>query len=56
MNNKQVADLFVEQQVLQPGQADDVLEEANVNGKTVAQTLVEDGFVTEHDFWPRHRR
>ncbi|MEP6936791.1 MAG: GspE/PulE family protein [Chthoniobacterales bacterium] len=45
MNNRQVADLFVQQQVLQPAQADDVVEEANLNGKTLAQTMADNGFL-----------
>ena len=42
MNNKQVAELFVEQHVLQPSQAEDVLTEADLNGKTMAQVLYDD--------------
>src|SRR5438309_10669719 len=51
MNEKQVAELFVEQQVLQPSQAEDVLNEANLNGKTIAQAMVDGGFVDEHGFY-----
>ena len=51
MNNKQVADLFIEQHVLQPSQADDVLTEANENGKTMAQAMVDGGFVDERGFY-----
>ncbi len=51
MNNKQVAELFVEQHVLQPSQADDVLQEANLNGKSIAQTMVDNGFVDESEFY-----
>ncbi len=51
MNDKQVAELFIEQHVLQPSQADDVLTEASLNGKTVAQTLIDSGFVNEHGFY-----
>src|SRR5438477_2537763 len=47
MNEKQVAELFVEQQVLQPSQAEDVLNEANLNGKTIVQAMVDSGFVDE---------
>ncbi len=35
MNNQQVVDLFVDQNVLQKAQADDVLTEAQLNGKTI---------------------
>ena len=51
MNDKQVAELFVEQQVLQPSQAEDVLNEANLNGKTIAQAMVDGGFVDESGFY-----
>ena len=51
MNNQQVADLFVEQHVLQPSQADDVLQEANLNGKPIAQAMVDGGFVDEAGFY-----
>jgi len=51
MNDKQVAELFIEQHVLQPSQADDVLNEASLNGKTIAQAMVDSGFVDEHSFY-----
>src|SRR5438270_464133 len=51
MNDKQVAELFVEQDVLQPSQAEDVLNEANLNGKTIAQAMVDSGFVDESGFY-----
>jgi type IV pilus assembly protein PilB len=51
VNNKQVAELFVEQHVLQPSQADDVLSEADLNGKTLAQAMVDTGFVDTHGFY-----
>ena len=51
MNNKQVAELFIEQHVLQPSQADDVLNEADLNGKTIAQAMVDSGFVDERGFY-----
>jgi type IV pilus assembly protein PilB len=51
MNDKQVAELFIEQNVLQPSQADDVLNETNLNGKTIAQAMVDGGFVDEHGFY-----
>jgi type IV pilus assembly protein PilB len=51
MNEKQVAELFIEQHVLQPSQADDVLNEASMNGKTIAQAMVDSGFVDEHSFY-----
>src|ERR1700730_2759847 len=51
MNNKQVAEIFIEQNVLQPSQGDDVLNEANLNGKTIAQAMVDSGFVDENGFY-----
>src|SRR5437867_2456816 len=50
MNNKQVAELFIDQSVLQPSQVDDVLNEAELNGKTIAQAMVDSGFVDERGF------
>src|SRR4051794_5848254 len=51
MNDKQVAELFIEQHVLQPSQADDVLNEVTMNGKTISQALVDSGFVDENGFY-----
>jgi len=51
MNEKQVAELFVEQHVLQPSQAEDVLNEANLNGKTIVQAMVDGGFLDEAGFY-----
>ena len=53
MTEKQLAEFFVEQRVLQPSQADDVLSEAKLNGKTVAQAMVDGGFIDEPDFMKR---
>jgi type IV pilus assembly protein PilB len=51
MNNKQIAEFFVEHHVLQPSQAEDVLNEADLNGKSVAQAMVDGGFVDEYGFY-----
>ncbi len=51
MNAQQVADLFVEQAVLQPSQAEDVLQEAQLNGKNIEQALIDGGFVDHHGFY-----
>ena len=51
MNNKQIAEFFVEQRVLQPSQVEDVLNEADLNGKTIAQAMVDSGFVDERGFY-----
>ena len=51
MNAQQVADIFVEQQVLQPAQVEDVLQEAQLNGKTIEQALIDSGFVDHRGFY-----
>jgi type IV pilus assembly protein PilB len=51
MNDKQVAELFIGQRVLQPSQAEDVLNEANLNGKSMVQAMVDSGFVNESGFY-----
>ncbi|CAA9218692.1 MAG: Type IV fimbrial assembly, ATPase PilB [uncultured Chthoniobacterales bacterium] len=51
MNNNQVADLLLERQVLERAQVEDVLQEANLNGKSIAQTLVDNGFVDQQGFY-----
>lgn len=51
MNAKQIADLFVEQRVLQPSQANDLLQEANLNGKSIEQALIDGGFVDARGFY-----
>ena len=51
MNDKQVAELFIEQRVLQPSQADDVLNEVTMNGKSIGQALIDSGFVDENGFY-----
>jgi type IV pilus assembly protein PilB len=51
MNNNQAADLLLEQNVWEPSQIHDVLEEANLNGKSLAQTLVDNGLVDYAGFY-----
>jgi len=51
MTDKQLAEFFVEQRVLQPSQAEDVLGEVELNGKTVAQAMVDGGFIDEPGFY-----
>ena len=51
MNAKQITDLFAEQGILQPAQVDDVLEEANLNGKDIEQVLMDGGFIDELGFY-----
>ncbi len=48
---KQLAEFFVEQRVLEPSQAEDVLSEVELNGKTVAQAMIDGGFIDEHGFY-----
>ena len=51
MQDKQLAEFFVEQRVLEPSQAEDVLSEVELNGKTVAQAMIDSGFIDEHGFY-----
>jgi type IV pilus assembly protein PilB len=51
MNAQQVADIFVEQRVLQPSQVEDVLQEAQLNGKDIEQALIDSGFVDHRGFY-----
>src|SRR2546422_1941490 len=51
MTNKQLAEFFVEQRVLVPSQAEDVLSEVELNGKTVAQAMIDGGFIDEAGFY-----
>jgi type IV pilus assembly protein PilB len=51
MNDKQLAEFFVEQRVLEPSQAEDVLSEVELNGKTVSQAMVDGGFIDEQGFY-----
>ena len=51
MKDKQLAEFFVEHGVLQPSQAEDVLNEVELNGKTIAQAMIDGGFIDEHGFY-----
>ncbi|PYJ03901.1 MAG: pilus assembly protein PilB [Verrucomicrobia bacterium] len=51
MTDKQLAEFFVEQRVLVPSQAEDVLSEVELNGKTVAQAMIDGGFTDEPGFY-----
>jgi type IV pilus assembly protein PilB len=51
MKEKQLAEFFVEQRVLEPSQAEDVLSEVELNGKSVAQAIIDGGFTDEHGFY-----
>lgn len=50
MNSQQVLDLFIDQNVLQKTQADDVLTDAQQNGKSIAQAIIDNGFTDEAGF------
>jgi type IV pilus assembly protein PilB len=51
MKEKQLAEFFVEQRVLEPSQAEDVLREVELNGKTVTQAMIDGGFIDENGFY-----
>ena len=51
MNAQQVADIFLEQRVLQPSQIDDVLQEAHLNGKSIEHAMIDSGFVDHRGFY-----
>jgi type IV pilus assembly protein PilB len=51
MKDKQLTEFFVEQRVLELSQAEDVLSEVELNGKTVAQAMIDGGFTDEHGFY-----
>src|SRR5262249_18125165 len=51
MTEKQLAEFFVEQRLLQSSQAEDVLSEVELNGKTVAQAMIDGGFIDEPSFY-----
>ena len=51
MNNERLADLFIDQGVMDRAQADDVLLETTQNGKAIDQALVDHGIVDEAQFY-----
>ena len=51
MNNNQIAELLVEQHAFPRAQLEDVLAEANLNGKSLAQTMIDNGLVDEDGFY-----
>jgi type IV pilus assembly protein PilB len=51
MNAQQIADIFVEQRVLQRSQIEDVLLDAQLNGKPIEQLLIDSGFVDRAGFY-----
>jgi type IV pilus assembly protein PilB len=51
MKEKQLTEFFVEHGVLQASQAEDVLDEVELNGKTVPQAMIDGGFIDELGFY-----
>jgi type IV pilus assembly protein PilB len=51
MNNERIADLFIDQGLMDRAQADDVLLETTQNGKAIDQAMVDHGIVDEHQFY-----
>lgn len=51
MMEKQLAEFFIEQRVLESSQAEDVLSEVELNGKTVVQAMIDGGFIDEQGFY-----
>jgi type IV pilus assembly protein PilB len=51
MNNERLADLFIDQGVMDRAQADDVLLETTQNGKAIDQAMVDHGIVDEAQFY-----
>jgi len=51
MNAQQVADIFVEQKVLLPSQVEDILQEAQLNGKGIEHAMIDSGFVDHRSFY-----
>lgn len=53
MNAKQVVDLFVEQGFIDQGLVEDILQDTARTGKSVVQTLVDFGLLSEPEFYER---
>ncbi len=51
MNNERIADLFIDQGLMDRAQADDVLLETTQNGKAIEQALVDHGIVDEKQYY-----
>ncbi len=51
MNNERVADLFIDQGLMDRAQADDVLLETTQNAKSIEQAMVNHGIVDEDQFY-----
>jgi type IV pilus assembly protein PilB len=51
MNIKQVLEIFVEQGIVEQSQIDEITQEISNSGKSLVQTMVDYGFVTEEQFF-----
>ncbi len=51
MNNERIADLFIDQGLMDRSQADDVLLETTQNGKPIEEAMVDHGIVDEAQFY-----
>ena len=51
MNNERLADLFIDQGLMDRAQADDVLFETTQNGKAIDQAMIDHGIVDEAQFY-----
>ena len=51
MNNERLADLFIDQGLMDRAQADDVLLETSENGKSIDQAMLDHGIVDETQFY-----
>ena len=51
MNTKQVLELFIEQGIVAQDQVDEIVQEIHQSGKSLTQTMVDYGFVTEEQFY-----
>ena len=51
MKERQLTEFFVEHGVLQASQAEDVMDEVELNGKTVPQAMIDGGFIDEPGFY-----
>jgi type IV pilus assembly protein PilB len=51
LNNERIADLFIDQGLMDRAQADDVLLETIQNGKAIEQAMVDNGIVDEAQFY-----
>jgi type IV pilus assembly protein PilB len=51
VNNERIADLFIDQGLMDRAQADDVLLETIQNGKAIEQAMIDNGIVDEEQFY-----